>query len=1513
MSNYEKNYSVGQIRLDAPYAHFLYTLPLLSFSDAQHAIDLSLVYQSKMTDNPFNIANGYKLSLQKRIVLSGNRPYRYEDGNGTAVDLNRFSDKYAFDDGSYRFIRTVTDEGNTEYVLENPDYSTETFNSYGNIVSIKDKYGNNVLSFQYFLAYPTKLWKVTYKNTNKTIDFSYSGSSMTGIQYKIGTEAVATITLEHSSSSHIIVHHYSGVDYSLTGSSESYIAESTNLDESYSNEFSQKIQVTKSNSTITFEKSIGNKVIDNTVYSFVNCDSSGRARILDVTNFQNVTTRVQFSNGKPAYSYELLSTMFVTHPATNDPYYPGGVTFYNNDQSVGSQRYGDGSPMKCQTLVSGSNPNDFDALHNFSGIMTVSGWLQSKADAVTEGTIIINHNDAPIGSYTIKGLVKDTWMYFSASFYLENTTTSAIKVLTLETTDRLWAQDLRLSGNAISLTSNAPEGLREYKDNMANAAGVLLHRTINGSENVIRLADESVEFLDGSTLLSRTDYPMTIGDLMRFKINQLSGKHTNEAYYNDGRGILTLSGALNVRYLAVGSTTTVGLEDLSVGNMYSRKGNTFVTKTDVYVDSSGISTLKTESSKNGAYYKTDVVDNKLDPVSSTTDGVTTAYTRNSVGLVTGQIVSSSASNEPMTTSATYTSDGLFLSRTTDEFGIATEYETDTTWGVVKKTTVVEEATERTSVSDTFDSDYSTQKTRTFSKEVDSAETAKTHTFSYTNGNLSEIRDDNNLTYNFTYDRGDLTRVDKNETTIEEHSLSPDRRTIFSTYGTYSVTEEYDKYGRPINIDGKIENTYDVEPYFDTNNTFQTRGVDNSAGKLAAVQDLTTSKTYKYCYNKDSVTKIGTFNSSGTQLGMEFFNYDDINRLTAHNYTYDMSNSKSVRGDITYAIAADSPLADNRISVYSYKINGTEKAKTQNRYNDPYKRLSAKLITVGSTTYDKGITYEKTRISNVRDVKNGSTFHNVSYTYDALGRITNEVDSTDTSFNNHYEYDAFGRLIRENNKSLDKTYVYEYNESGNITAAKTYAYTTGAVSGSYTSSNSYSYDTTQKDRLTAFNGKSITYNSSGCPISYDDWTYSWSKGKFAGLSNFSSVKGRNNYTYTYDGYGRRVSKKYLFMKGTQSMATYITSANTTYTYDTSGRLINETTVTSYNNFTSTTTEIVYLYSDSGIVGMVYTANGTSSTYYFDRNIKGDIIGIYDTSGTKIVNYSYDAWGNCTISSSSNLTIAKANPIRYRGYYFDAESGFYFLNARYYNPAWRRFISPDDTAYLDPDTPNGLNLYAYCNNDPVNYADPTGHFAVTAGFLIGSILIGAALGAGMSGIMAYDEGERGSDLVWDIVGGAIFGAVIGATIALGGAAGLAATGAKIAIGTTTTVLNVSIGTALGIAIGGSAFASATKYSLDCVDSDRQWNLIGYLVEAGQGAIQGVAMFTLAYFGGKAGLFNKIGNFKHWGDFYFGYGGPSALKFIGCMSNIILGQTLSKLLLVSALGAGIRWIIDQLIPEF
>ena len=157
----------------------------------------------------------------------------------------------------------------------------------------------------------------------------------------------------------------------------------------------------------------------------------------------------------------------------------------------------------------------------------------------------------------------------------------------------------------------------------------------------------------------------------------------------------------------------------------------------------------------------------------------------------------------------------------------------------------------------------------------------------------------------------------------------------------------------------------------------------------------------------------------------------------------------------------------------------------------------------------------------------------------------------------------------------------------------------------------------------------------------------------------------------------------------------------------------------------TEEIAYLYDESGVIGMVHTYNGASSTYYFSRNLQGDIVAIYNTSGNVVARYNYDAFGKCTIAGGSNITIANANSFRYRGYYLDQETGFYFLNSRYYSPEFRRFISPDDTNYLDPENVNGLNLYCYCNNDPVNYADPSGHMPEWAKWLIGGVTFTGAL--------------------------------------------------------------------------------------------------------------------------------------------------------------------------------------------
>ena len=119
------------------------------------------------------------------------------------------------------------------------------------------------------------------------------------------------------------------------------------------------------------------------------------------------------------------------------------------------------------------------------------------------------------------------------------------------------------------------------------------------------------------------------------------------------------------------------------------------------------------------------------------------------------------------------------------------------------------------------------------------------------------------------------------------------------------------------------------------------------------------------------------------------------------------------------------------------------------------------------------------------------------------------------------------------------------------------------------------------------------------------------------------------------------------------------------------------------------------------------------YIFRKNIQGDVTHIYTKEGNLVVHYSYDAWGNCKVYTAdgtldTNLgSIGNANPFRYRGYYYDSETALYYLNTRYYDPETARFINADDISYLDPETINGLNLYAYCGDNPVMRTDANGN--------------------------------------------------------------------------------------------------------------------------------------------------------------------------------------------------------------
>ena len=106
------------------------------------------------------------------------------------------------------------------------------------------------------------------------------------------------------------------------------------------------------------------------------------------------------------------------------------------------------------------------------------------------------------------------------------------------------------------------------------------------------------------------------------------------------------------------------------------------------------------------------------------------------------------------------------------------------------------------------------------------------------------------------------------------------------------------------------------------------------------------------------------------------------------------------------------------------------------------------------------------------------------------------------------------------------------------------------------------------------------------------------------------------------------------------------------------------------------------------------------------MQNDVVAIYDVDGAIKAWYTYDAWGNVLTATGD---LAELNPIRYRGYYYDNETGYYYCQSRYYNPEWCRWISAD--AYMDTeDGILGTNMYAYCHNDPVNFNDPSG-YAIT----------------------------------------------------------------------------------------------------------------------------------------------------------------------------------------------------------
>ena len=248
---------------------------------------------------------------------------------------------------------------------------------------------------------------------------------------------------------------------------------------------------------------------------------------------------------------------------------------------------------------------------------------------------------------------------------------------------------------------------------------------------------------------------------------------------------------------------------------------------------------------------------------------------------------------------------------------------------------------------------------------------------------------------------------------------------------------------------------------------------------------------------------------------------------------------------------------------------------------------------------------------------------------------------------------------------------------------------------------------------------------------------------------------------------------LWQHGRQLATLGANGLSVSYTYHDSGirtsKTVNGTKTQYYLNGSTILTQITgddrfdFFYDDNGLL-LGFSYNGEK--YYYIRNLQSDIIGILNSSGNQVVSYTYDSWGKLlSIEGSAKDTIGVLNPFRYRGYYYDTESGFYYLNSRYYDPVVGRFLNADSGINNDI---LGANTFVYCGNNPIVRSDDTGN----GWWILGGILFGAAMGFFgnmLSNCMSgrpWNEGWLGATASGMIMGGCamagmpVLGSVLGA---------------------------------------------------------------------------------------------------------------------------------------------------------
>lgn len=594
----------------------------------------------------------------------------------------------------------------------------------------------------------------------------------------------------------------------------------------------------------------------------------------------------------------------------------------------------------------------------------------------------------------------------------------------------------------------------------------------------------------------------------------------------------------------------------------------------------------------------------------------------------------------------------------------------------------------------------------------------------------------------------------------------------------------------------------------------------------------TLATYAYANNNGNLTKMTYGNGHSVSYTYDIFDrvtsmqYNDTGIEVLYTYNAEGSlatESLRKKGTVTsvYSYEYDSL---GRL-IRSREMNGSTTAQRTELLYDTANRLVAQNYNVGSTDYTTSYTYSSTdgTLSSMKTAA-GAT---INYTYDGLKRLQmaaatsgsatvlttkyayRDINGTQTTAQPQYykviqgngdglssatilegakyTYDAAGNItkIQESISPFRTLAVYAYDKQSQLTGATYYTYSGSSTTPTTTTAYAYTYDgagniLTEKkngatvrtytygdsgwnDLLTKVGGTTISYDASGNPKNwYNGTTYTgltWKNGRQ--LAQITT--GGRTSAYRYDADGIRTYKK------VGSVAHEYRTLNGKVVYEKIGS-------------GSTAKIMIFSYDAQGRPFAVkYSTNngGSYITYFYALNQQGDVVKIFrslpsrDSNGnlnglTEAVyaTYTYDAWGNILSQSGS---MASTNPLRYRGYYYDSETGFYYLQSRYYDPATRRFINADVYSSTDSSDAVSCNMFAYCGNNPTSRSDETGDFW---NFIVGAV-VGAVVNAVSTavdavkegGLDALSDGKTWAKIGVSAAGGLVSGALAASGVGLG----------------------------------------------------------------------------------------------------------------------------------------------------